>query len=330
MNSFGTIFKSMIFGESHGVSVGILLDGVPAGIALTEECLMGDLERRKSGARGTTPRKESDLPSIESGLFNGYTTGAPILITFKNNNTISSDYRNLVSHPRPGHSDLVAKVKYGGYNDYRGGGHFSGRVTLGMVSAGVVAKKILGEGVEITSELISIAGCSDKSQFSALVEEAMKVSDLLGGVIECRIKGIPASFGSPFFDSVESLISHAIFSVPAVRGIEFGEGFESANRRGSEHNDNIISSDGTTETNHAGGINGGITNGNEIVFRVAVKPTSSIAHAQESYNFDNGKVEKLVIKGRHDACIALRAGVVIEAAAAMVLADLQLRRKAEI
>lgn len=330
MNSYGKIFKTMIFGESHGHSVGVLLDGMPAGIEISEESFLEDLERRKSGARGTTPRKESDLPTIKSGVFGGKTTGAPMLVTFENSNTISSDYRNLVTHPRPGHSDYVATVKYGGCNDYRGGGHFSGRITLGMVVAGSLAKKILGEEVTISSEILEIGGCKDKSKFPEIVESAMRSRDSVGGVIECRIKGLEVGLGSPFFDSVESCISHTVFSVPAVRGIEFGEGFDSSRRMGSEHNDSIISPDGTTETNNAGGINGGITNGNEIIFRVAIKPTSSISTPQQSYNFENNQVEELVIKGRHDACITLRAGVVVEAAAAIALADLALQRKSEI
>ncbi len=329
MNSFGTIYRTMIFGESHGESVGVLIDGIPAGIELDMDMVLGDLDRRRSGSRGTTPRKESDTPTFGSGVFEGKTTAAPMVVTFENSNTRSGDYRNLVSHPRPGHSDLVAKQKYFGFNDYRGGGHFSGRVTLGMVVSGSIAKMILGSSVKISSKIVSLAGESNEEAFAGLIENAMKRGDSIGGVIECRVSGVEPSLGSPFFNSVESLISHAIFAIPGVRAIEFGEGFDSAKRFGSEHNDNIISAQGATQTNHAGGINGGITNGNDIVFRVAIKPTSSISVPQDSYNFDNQKVEELIIKGRHDACIALRAGVVIEAAAAMVLADLALVRASE-
>ena len=325
MNSWGDRFRLTIWGESHGAQVGVSIDGVPAGIALSEDDLLCDLDRRRAGAAGTTPRKESDAPHIVSGLFNGYTTGSPLTIEFQNENTRSGDYRNLTTHPRPSHADLVAQQKWNGYNDPRGGGHFSGRITLGMVAAGVVAKKILGETVNFTTDIIEIGGCKDKEQWTSLIEQAQHDHDSLGGIIECRVSGINAGLGEPFFDSVESLAAHLLFAVPAVKGVEFGAGFEAARMKGSEHNDPIISADGKTATNHAGGIVGGITNGNDIVARVAIKPTASIAKGQQTFNFDSQQIEELIIKGRHDVCITLRAAVVAEAALAIALADLKLR-----
>ena len=320
MNSFGTNFRLSIFGESHGESVGVVMDGVPAGMALCEADFLADLDRRRSGARGTTPRKESDTPHLISGVFEGHTTGAPLTVLFYNENTRSGDYRNLVTHPRPSHADWVAYKKFKGYNDYRGGGHFSGRLTLGLVAAGVVAKKMLGE-VDIPSRILEIGGCSDPDRFPEVVEQALRACDSVGGVIECTADGVAVGLGEPFFDSVESVMSHLLFSVPAVKGVEFGNGFEAARLRGSQNNDPIVSPDGKTATNHAGGINGGITNGNQIVVRVAIKPTASIATEQNTLNTETGRVEPLMVKGRHDACIALRAPVVIEAAVAIALAQ---------
>ena len=325
MNSWGQIFRVSIWGESHGQQVGVSIDGVPAGIALCEEDFSKDLDRRRAGAAGTTPRKESDLPHIVSGVYNGFTTGSPLTIEFVNENTQSGDYRNLVAHPRPSHADLVAQQKWNGYNDPRGGGHFSGRITLGLVAAGVVAKKILDNDTVFSTEIIEIGGEQDKAKFAEILESARTAQDSVGGVVECRAKGISAGLGEPFFDSTESLIAHILFSIPAVKGVEFGKGFEAARMKGSEHNDAIIDKQGMTATNNAGGIVGGITNGNELVVRAAIKPTASIAREQATYNFESNKVEPLVIKGRHDVCIALRAAVVVESAIAIALADLKLR-----
>lgn len=325
MNSWGERFRLSLWGESHGEQIGVSIDGLPAGIALCEEDFDADLSRRRAGSVGTTPRCESDAPHIISGLFEGHTTGAPLTILFRNENTRSKDYSSLKSHPRPSHADYVAQQKYGGYNDYRGGGHFSGRVTVALVAAGVVAKKILGNTIDFTTDITHIGGCADKKQFTAIIAEAQREQDSVGGVVECRVNGIPTGWGEPFFDSTESLIAHLLFSVPAIKGIEFGSGFEAAAMRGSEHNDCIIEADGTTLTNHAGGIVGGITNGNELVVRAAIKPTASIAKEQMTYNFASGKVEPLAITGRHDTCIALRAAVVVEAAVAIALAELKLR-----
>ncbi len=320
MNTFGRIFKISIFGESHGKCVGVTIDGCPAGVPLNEDDFCEDLKRRQSGAVGTTPRKEPDTPQIMSGVFNNRTTGAPLSILFENTNTQSRDYTQLAAQPRPGHADFVAWKKYGGYNDYTGGGHFSGRLTLALVAAGVVAKKILDQ-VNVNAELIEAGGQSDVQQ---AVLKAIEEHDSIGGIIECKTTGLPIGLGEPFFDSIESVLSHIVFSIPAIKGIEFGSGFQAARMLGSEHNDNILDDDGKTETNHAGGINGGISNGNELKFRVAVKPTSSIEKPQKTLNIKNGKQEELRIEGRHDRCIALRVPPVLEAATAIVLADFML------
>ena len=320
MNSFGRIFRVSVFGESHGHSVGVLVDGVPAGMALTEDNFAADIERRRSGAKGTTPRKEADRVRIMSGVFDGYATGSPILLAFENTNTRSSDYLKLRNIPRPGHADFTASVKYGGFSDFRGGGHFSGRITLGMVAAGVIAKKILSS-LTFHASLIEAGGTID---IESAVNNAIQEGNSIGGIVECRVNGVPAGLGEPFFDSVESLISHIVFAIPAVKGIEFGSGFGAAGMKGSMHNDRIISSGGKTDTNNAGGINGGISNGNEIVFRIAVKPTSSISVSQKTMNMETGEMTDLVIGGRHDTCIALRVPVIAEAAAAIVIADLMM------
>lgn len=321
MNSSGRIFRINIYGESHGKSVGVIIDGCPPGISILEEDFTEDLLRRKSGSKGTTARIESDKPMFMSGIFNGKTTGAPINVMFENNNMNSDDYDILKDIPRPGHADFVAMKKYNNFNDKRGGGHFSGRLTLGLVAAGVIAKKILGNSVSIKSELLNI----DEKK----IEEAIKKSDSLGGIIECRINNLPIGLGEPFFDSVESLISHLIFSIPGVKGIEFGSGFRSADMPGSEHNDSIIdATTGKSDTNNSGGINGGISNGNDIIFKVAVKPTSSIGKKQETVNIKTGQIESLEIKGRHDAAFVLRVPPIIESVTAIVLADLYLIDKA--
>ncbi|MEN8227979.1 MAG: chorismate synthase [Bacteroidota bacterium] len=320
MNSFGKLFRISIFGESHGESVGVLIDGSPAGVPLKHSDFNADFSRRKSGAKGTTPRQEADIPHIMSGVFNELTTGAPIMIMFENSNTRSRDYSKLRHIPRPGHADFTADQKFGGFQDYRGGGHFSGRLTLGLVAAGVIAKKII-DPMQVTGTILEVGGSSD---IEAAIDRAIELQDSIGGIIECRIGEVPVALGEPFFDSVEAAMSHLIFSIPAIKGIEFGSGFQAAKMKGSEHNDNIVAIDGTTETNFAGGINGGITNGNEILFRVAVKPTSSTHQTQRTMNMKSGEMEELSIEGRHDTCIALRVPVVVEAAAAIVMADFML------
>ena len=324
MNSFGSIFRVSIFGESHGPAIGITIDGCPPGIDFLERDMESDIKRRMPGAAGTTPRREADIPEIISGTFNGKTTGAPVTVIFTNSDTKSADYDKLRSIPRPGHADLTAMRKYRGFNDHRGGGHFSGRITLPLVAAGVLAKKVI-PGISIVSRIVEIAG---KADYRDTLDEVIAAGDSAGGIIEVSLTGVQTGLGEPFFNSFESCISHIIFSVPAVKGIEFGSGFASAGMRGSEHNDAIISTDGKTATNNSGGINGGITNGNEVVFRVAVKPTPSIKREQKTVSMETGKTESLVIQGRHDACIALRAPVIFEACAAIAAADFYLINKA--
>jgi chorismate synthase len=324
LNSFGKLFRVSIFGESHGESVGIVVDGCPAGLALTIDDLLPDLERRKGGKqKGTTPRQEADYPFFKSGLFNDKTTGFPIAIFFENNNTRSEDYNKQRSIPRPGHADWVAHQKFGGHEDYRGGGHFSARLTTGLVAAGAIAKKLM-TGVVIHAEVTEIGGEKDLEKG---LQNAIDAKDSVGGLVECRVTGLPIGLGEPYFDSVESLLAQMMFTIPAVRGVEFGTGFAAAKMFGSEHNDAIETMAGKTVTNHAGGVVGGITNGNELVFRTAIKPTSSTPKEQTSLNWDTEQMEKFSIKGRHDLCVALRAPVIVEAATAIVLADLMLQEQ---
>ena len=324
MNTFGRIFRIHIFGESHGPAVGITIDGCPPGIPFDGQAMESDLERRKPGAKGTTPRMEEDRPEIISGCFNGHTTGAPLTILFANKNTRPSDYEKLKKTPRPGHADFVAWKRFEGFNDPRGGGHFSGRLTLALVAAGALAKKILGP-VSIKASLVEAGGDAD---IQRAVSRAMEEGDSVGGIVECRTDGVPLGWGEPFFDPIESVISHLAFAVPAIKGVEFGSGFAAASMKGSAHNDPILDESGKTASNHAGGVNGGITNGNELVFRVAVKPTSSISKKQSTFSHSTGKVEVLEVQGRHDACIALRVPVVIEAITAIALADMKLMAEA--
>ena len=354
MNTFGNRFRVSIFGESHGPRIGVTLDGVLPGIPLSEEDFAEDLGRRKAGALGTTPRVEDDFPQIVSGVFDGHTTGAPLTILFRNENTRSEDYEQFRKHPRPGHADFTANLKYGGFNDIRGGGHFSGRLTLGIVAAGVVAKKMM-HFAKFSAALVEVGGLADSSAWPDALKAAAAEGDSLGGVVECSVEGLPIGLGEPFWDSVESYISHAVFAIPGVRGIEFGDGFAAARMKGSEHidlfpehecchgeghehsecschsEDSPCHSEGSSchserseeshccgrhkhiqppVTNHAGGVNGGITNGNPVVFRVAFKPTASIAKAG--------------VPGRHDVCFALRTPVIVEAMAAIALVDLAL------
>ena len=331
MNSFGRVFRITIFGESHGESVGIVVDGCPAGMPLTIDDFLPDLERRKGGSqKGTTPRQEEDLPIFKSGLFNNKTTGAPITVLFENKNIRSGDYEKQRDVPRPGHADFVAHKKFAGFEDYRGSGHFSGRLTVALVAAGVIAKKILltpfplltsGDGIGVRASILEIGGEKDLDKG---LQKAIDAKDSIGGIIECRVTGLPVGLGEPFFDSAESLLSHVVFAIPAVRGIEFGTGFAAARMFGSDHNDAIENMEGKTRTNHAGGIVGGLTNGNELVFRVAIKPTSSTPKEQVTLNWETGKVEAASVKGRHDLCIALRVPVILEAVTAVVLADLMM------
>ena len=331
MNTFGRKFRVSIFGESHGELIGVVLDGVQPGIELSEEDFVQDLARRKSGAKGTTPRIEEDRPMLVSGVYEGCTTGAPLTIVFRNMNTKSSDYSQFAAMPRPGHADLTAALKWDDYQDPRGSGHFSGRLTLPIVAAGVVAKKMLYSltildetpAKEVNARLVELGGSSDEQTWQEAIDKAMEEGDSLGAVVECTVPEIDPGYGEPFWDSVESTIAHAIFSIPGVRGLEFGDGFQAARMKGSEHND-PIGADGRPLKNGAGGVNGGITNGAPLTFRVAFKPTSSIRKAQQTFNFQTGEMDTLEIKGRHDACFALRTPVVVEAMTAIALADLAL------
>lgn len=323
MNSFGRIFRISIFGESHGSSVGVCIDGVPAGIELSVADFEEDIDRRRPQKKGTTARKESDVPMIVSGVYNNRTSGSPICIIFNNEQQLSEDYSHLTKHFRPGHADFTAYVKYKGFNDPRGGGHFSGRLTLPLVAAGVVAKKII-HPITISAQVIEVGGEKD---FDKAINHALTENDSIGGIVECKATSMPAGLGEPFFDSLESLIAHAMFAIPGIKGIEFGTGFKLARMKGSQANDVFIDASGQTQTNHHGGILGGISSGNDLIFRVAVKPPSSIGKKQQTYNWDKQQIEELQIGGRHDACIALRVPVVVEALTACVLADCWLIQK---
>jgi chorismate synthase len=323
MNTFGRLFRVSIFGASHGEAVGVNIDGCPPGLPLTVEDFADDLKRRRPGEEGTTSRKEEDVPLIKSGLLKDRTTGTPILILFPNSDVKPQDYDAFRSTPRPGHTDFVAIRKYGGFADLRGGGAFSGRLTVGLVAAGVIAKKLM-KPTTFAASIIEVGGTWNVKR---MVSRMVKEKDSIGGLIECRIKDLPVGMGEPFFDSIESLISHYVFSIPGIKGIEFGAGFQSARMRGSKYNDVIVDSAGKTRTNHSGGINGGISNGNEVVFRAAARPPASIAREQQTVDLSTGKPALLEAKGRHDSCIALRIPVIIEAAAACALADLALRSR---
>jgi len=323
MNTFGQSFRLSIFGESHGECVGVVIDGCPAGLSLSHGDLAADIDRRRPGGPGGTPRHEPDVPEILSGILDGRTTGAPLMILFANRNVRPGDYEALRDVPRPGHADLVARMKFGGFNDPRGGGHFSGRLTLPLVAAGAVARKLLAPAT-LEAVLLEAGGSTD---IEGTVRAAAEDGDSIGGLVECRGTGFPPGLGEPFFDAAESMIAHAVLAIPGIAGIEFGAGFAVSRMRGSVSNDVPVDPAGTTRTNHCGGMTGGITNGNRLVFRVAVKPPSSIRREQDSVDLGTGLPVRLSVPGRHDACIALRVPVVVEAAAAVVLADLMLRQQ---
>ena len=325
MNEFGKIFKVNIYGESHNTSVGVLVDGIPAGIELTKDDFYKDLDARKPHHISQTSRKESDLPIIESGLFNGHTTGTPMLIRFLNENTSSKDYSNLVTQPRPGHADFVMREKYHGFNDYRGGGHTSGRLTVGLVAAGVIAKKITN--FQFETKLIKLGTLTDLSKKDEYLREIASAKDSVGGIIQVVVKNVPIGLGEPYFYSTESAISQILYSIGAVKGVSFGIGFSGSELLGSEFNDVIIDKSGKTKTNNNGGINGGVTNGNDLVVNIFVKPTPSIYKEQQTFDFAKGEVSSLEIKGRHDSAIIERAMIVCENAIAIALCDLHLINK---
>jgi chorismate synthase len=320
MNSWGRLFRVSILGESHGDCVGVLVDGCPAGLSLSEADFAGELARRRPGERGTTRRREGDVPRLLSGVHRGKTTGAPLLILFGNEDIDAAPYSALRHRPRPGHGDLVMLQKFGGFADGRGGGTTSARLTVAMVAAGVVARRVLPR-VRFSSRVMEAGGRTD---IEAAVAEAERAGDSLGGIVECQVKGLPAGLGEPFFDSVEAAVAHLAFSIPGVKGIEFGAGFAGARLPGSGFADEILDRAGKTRTNNAGGINAGITNGNALVFRVAVRAPSSSALVLKTIDLRTGRSVKMAPRGRHDRCTALRLPVILEAAAAIVLADLML------
>lgn len=324
MHTYGKLFQIHTYGSSHGSELGIIVEGLPAGIPISKDDFTEDLLRRKSGAKGTTPRLENDEPEIVAGVLNGYTTGAPVMIRFENKSHDSSDYAQR-QFPRPGHADFVAEKKFGGFQDARGGGFFSGRMTLLLVAAGVLAKKILSD-LKFHAEITEVGGSKDIEQ---QLDKAIAENDSLGARIHCQVDNMPIGWGEPNFYSIESAISQLVFAIPGAKAIAFGSGDQAHAMKGSEYNDAILDEKGKTQTNHNGGINGGISNGNPLIFSVKFKPTSSIAKSQNTYNPETKQVESLQVKGKHDVCYALRAPVIVEAVAAIALADLSMIQKAK-
>lgn len=351
-NTFGNNITVTLFGESHGECIGVVMDGLPAGFEIDLDKLAWEMEKRKAKGSLSTKRHEADQVQIVSGFFEGKTTGTPLTILIANNNTRSQDYAALKYRLRPGHADLAAFEKYGGYQDYRGGGHFSGRLTAPIVAAGAICRQILeSKGVKLATHITQLHGITDdnfdetklsvqmdelnQKEFPVLsetagslmkseIEQAAVNLDSVGGVLQTIVTGFPAGVGEPFFDSVESTLSHLMFSIPAVKGVSFGEGFGFASLYGSQANDPIIAEDGkiTTRTNNNGGINGGITNGMPIVFQTCIKPTPSIYKKQDSVDYQTKEAVKLEIKGRHDPAIIHRARAVVDALCAFGLLDL--------
>ena len=352
-NSFGKLFTITSFGESHGRCVGIVIDGCPAGLPITEEDIQREVDERKPGANvAATARVEEDKAEIHSGIFNGFTTGAPICLLVWNRNIDSGEYRKNIFSPRPGHADYTAFMKYGGFNDLLGGGRFSGRITAGFVMAGAVAKRLLNLiGVEVLAHTIEIGGikakpkefseirgnasqdplrCADlvaAKEMAEVIEMVKAEGDSVGGVIEGVACNVPVGLGEPIFDTLDGELAKALFAIPAIKGVEFGSGFSAASKRGSENNDPFIIKDGkvVTVTNNAGGVLGGISSGMPIVVRVVVKPTSSIAKTQQTVDLKNMENTTLSVKGRHDVCIVPRAVVVVESMMAVTLCDFAIR-----
>lgn len=356
-STWGNALKISIFGESHGAGIGVVLDGFPAGIAYDEAFILREMDRRAPGKnKQSTARREADLPKLLSGVYNDKTTGTPVCAVIENTDTRSGDYKDFSAQPRPGHADYTGMVRYRGYNDPRGGGHFSGRLTAPLVFAGAMCKLFLqSKGVTVGAHIQSIAQIQDTAfddvavsadQLAALrmqdypvlnpraldamlsaIEDARMDRDSVGGVIECAAVGLPAGLGSPMLDTVEAKLSSLLFSVPAVKGVEFGVGFGFAEYRGSHANDAFVKNENgkiVTDTNNNGGVLGGITSGMPLLFRTVIKPTPSISKRQTTLNLTTGQAEPLEIQGRHDPCIVTRAAPVIEAAAAVALTDLWL------
>ncbi len=318
-----------VFGESHGPAIGVVVSGLPSGVLLDIDAIGAEMARRAPGKdRTSTARKEPDVPEILSGVFEGKTTGTPLAAIIRNTDTRSGDYSKLKDLPRPGHGDYAGFVRYAGYNDYRGGGHFSGRLTAPLVFAGAVAKQILAErGITVSSRISMLGGVKDPTdqQVDDIILAARDDGDSVGGCIACAVSGLPAGFGAPDLgENAEGIFAKHLFAVPAVKGVAFGAGFGFASMRGSEANDPFYMDGGMvkTRTNHAGGINGGITNGMPVTFEVVIRPTPSIAREQQTVSLSRGTDETLVITGRHDPCIVKRAMPVIEAAAALAAIEL--------
>jgi len=352
-NSLGRLFTITSFGESHGRCIGVIIDGCPAGLPITEEDIQREVDRRKPGiSMAATRRMEEDKVELLSGIFNATTTGAPICLLIWNKDVDSSEYEKMRFLPRPGHADYTAFMKYGGFNDFRGGGRFSGRITATFVMAGAVAKKLLNLiGIEVLAHTVDIGGikaepkgfdeirenvdqnplrCADLKAAEAMsraIEKVKEEGDSIGGIIEGIALNMPVGLGAPVFDTLDGDLAKALFAIPAVKGVEFGSGFSVAGKRGSENNDPFIISNGkiVTATNNAGGILGGISNGMPIVVRVAIKPTSSIAKSQETVNIKNMESASLAVKGRHDVCIVPRAVAVIESMMAVTICDFAMR-----
>lgn len=355
-STYGEKLKLSIFGQSHGAAIGMILDGIPAGLPVDLQALQTFLNRRAPGKnKHSTSRREEDVPEFLSGIVDGHTCGAPIAAVIKNKNTRSGDYDNLKDCPRPGHADYTAQIKYGGYQDVAGGGHFSGRLTAALCIAGGLCKQFLeSKGIRIGAHLSVCAGIPDDpvylnwvspdldligKDFPVLnpdtgakmreeIEKARADGDSVGGLIECIVTGLPAGLGDPMFGGMENRIAQIVYGIPAVKGLEFGSGFTGSYLRGSQNNDNYVVKDGKIQTdqNYAGGILGGITNGMPLVFQVAIKPTPSISLPQKSVSLSRMEAQELVVKGRHDPCIAPRAVPVIEAAAAIAVYDAYLSR----
>ncbi|MBQ8689915.1 MAG: chorismate synthase [Clostridia bacterium] len=347
-NTYGQSISVTLFGESHGAMIGAVIDGIAPGIKIDIEYIQNCLDLRRPFGKISTSRCEADELEIVSGVFNGYTTGTPITVLIPNTNVKSADYKGFTVTPRPSHADYTAECKYHGFQDYRGGGHFSGRITAPLVAAGAVLRSaLLAKGIKIGTHISALHGVCDRAicaedidllstkrfpvidgeaeaKMMAEIERAAECGDSVGGVLETMITGVPAGVGEPFFDSVESALSHILFSVPGIKGVEFGAGFALASMYGSEANDELCISDGkvATRTNRNGGINGGITNGMPITFRCAVKPTPSIFKEQGTVNLDTMTEERLTINGRHDPAIIHRARAVVDAAAAIAIADM--------
>ena len=352
-STYGENLHLTIFGQSHSPAIGVTVEGIPAGEKVDPDELQRFLDRRAPGKNAwSTPRKEADVPEILSGLVNGHTCGAPLTAIIRNTNTRPQDYANFAVVPRPGHADYTAEVKYGGWQDRTGGGHFSGRLTAPLCIAGGICLQILArEGITVVSRIAAIAGISDEGELTGstadkefpvvsdacgekmreAIAAAREAGDSVGGVVECVVLGVPAGLGDPMFGGMENRIASAVFGIPAVKGVEFGAGFGASELRGSENNDAFTVKDGriVTETNRCGGILGGITTGMPIVFRAAFKPTPSIARAQRSVDLQTMTQETLTVAGRHDPCIVPRAVPCVEAAAAVAVYDALLGRRKE-